>query len=228
MDKGQQQELFEEIKAKNDIVEVISEYVTLKRSGRSFLGLCPFHSEKTPSFNVNQSKQFFYCFGCGAGGDIFSFLMKLENLEFIEVARRLAERSGITWPEVREFTETERKRADLVKINRLVAIFYNHCLVKSELGKQARQYLEQRGINEGAWERFGIGYAPSGWHTLTEVLRRKGVSLEQAESIGLVGFGEHGYYDRFRDRIIFPIADPKGNVIGFGGRVMERLVSRSI
>jgi DNA primase len=219
--KERQSELIQEIKDKNDIVSVVSEYVSLKRSGRSLVGLCPFHSEKTPSFGVNQVKQFFYCFGCGTGGDVISFVMKLENLDFVGAARWLADRAGIPWPEIQPASEDDHLREEFYKINKLAAAFFSHCLTKTEPGNRARAYLKQRGINEPSWQQFNLGYAPAVWHSFTEVLRRKGVPLEQAESLGLIGFGENGYYDRFRDRLIFPITDPKGNVIGFGGRVFD-------
>ncbi len=222
MNSGLKQELIEQIKDKNDIVQVISEYVSLKRTGRSLVGLCPFHSEKTPSFNVNQGKQFFYCFGCGTGGDVFSFIMKLENLDFIEAAKILADRAGIVWPEFKKTdSEVERRRMELFKINQLAAAVFNQYLVKTDLGKSARDYFKKRNIEVESWSRFKLGYAPPGWHNLTEVLRKKSISLEAAEKLGLVSLGENGFYDRFRERIIFPITDLKGNIVGFGGRVMN-------
>ncbi len=220
MDRLRQQELFQEIKEKNDIVSVISEYVSLRKAGRSFSGLCPFHGEKTPSFNVNPEKQFFYCFGCGAGGDVFNFLMKMEGSDFIQAARKLADRAGVAWPELQE-SDQDRSRNELIRMNQLAASFFHYCLTKSDLGKSGREYLAKRGISETIWQKFQLGFAPAGWQQLTDVIRSKGASLEQAATLGLVGFGEKGYYDRFRDRIMFPIMDPQGNVIGFGGRIME-------
>lgn len=221
MEQDRNRELFKEIKEKNDIVAVVSEYVTLKRSGRSLVGLCPFHSEKTPSFNVNPAKQFYYCFGCGSGGDVFNFIMKMENLEFIEAAHLLADRAGILWPEERRATESDRRRENFYRINQLAAAFFNQCLEKTAGGERGRLYLGERGLTSETWQRFLLGYAPRGWHSLTEVLRKKQVPLEQAAELGLVGFGANGYYDRFRDRVIFPISDPKGRIIGFGGRIIE-------
>jgi DNA primase len=216
------QTLLQEIKEKNDIVSVISEYVTLKRTGRSLIGLCPFHSEKTPSFNVIQTKQFYYCFGCNAGGDVFSFIMKLEGLEFLAAARLLADRAGIVWPESTGEPKADHgKQVELYKINQLAMAFFAQCLQRTESGKPALDYLKSRGLTMETCLKFSLGFAPAAWHSLTEVLRKKGASLELAESLGLVSFGEKGYYDRFRDRIIFPITDPKGNVIGFGGRVFH-------
>ncbi|HYH04247.1 MAG TPA: DNA primase [Bacillota bacterium] len=215
------QELLREIKEKNDIVSVISEYTTLKRSGRGLTGLCPFHSEKTPSFNVNQAKQFFYCFGCGKGGDVISFIMKVENLDFIGAAKRLAQRAGIDWPEYQPVSEEERKKEQLYKLNKLAAAFFNQCLIKTENGEPARRYLSTRKIAPETCSAFGLGYAPAGWHHLTELLKQKQVALEEAEKIGLVGFGENGFYDRFRERLIFPIMDLRGNIVGFGGRIFD-------
>lgn len=214
-------ELIREIKEKNDIVAVVSEYVTLRRAGRSLVGLCPFHSEKTPSFNVNPAKQFFYCFGCGAGGDVISFLMKAESLDFLEAARRLAERVGVAWPENETGDAEDRRKELLFKINKLTAVYYHHCLWKTESGERAGEYLQQRGIAAETRERFYLGYAPPGWRNLTEVFRQKGVDLETADLLGLVGFGENGYYDRLRERLVFPIFDLRGNICGFGGRVFD-------
>lgn len=220
--EDQFQGLLQEIKEKNDIVSVISEYVTLKRAGRSLIGLCPFHSEKTPSFNVIQAKQFYYCFGCNSGGDVFSFIMKIEGLDFLAAARLLADRAGIAWPEKRDEPNADHgKQAELYKINQLAMAFFGQCLHRTESGKPALEYLKNRGLTMETCRKFNLGYAPAAWHSLTDIIRKKGASLELAESLGLVSFGEKGYYDRFRDRIIFPITDPKGNVIGFGGRMFH-------
>jgi DNA primase len=215
------QELFREIKEKNDIVAVISEYTTLKKAGRGWIGLCPFHSEKTPSFNVNREKQVFYCFGCGQGGDVLSFIMKAENVDFITAARRLAGRAGIEWPEYQPHSDEDRRREELYQLNKLTAAFYRHCLTHADTAVTARRYLEKRQIQPVAGERFGLGFAPPGWHQLTQILKQKGISLEAAENLGLVGLGDNGFYDRFRERLIFPIFELKGNIVGFGGRVFD-------
>jgi DNA primase len=217
----ERQELLLEIKEKNDIVAVISEYTTLKKAGRGWIGLCPFHAEKTPSFNVNRDKQVFYCFGCGVGGDVLSFIMKVENVDFIAAARRLANRAGIEWPEYQPHSEEERRREELYKLTQLAATFYAQCLNNADHAAAARQYLEKRRIQPVIGLRFGLGFAPPGWHHLTQVLQQKNFSLEAAERLGLVGFGENGFYDRFRDRLIFPIFNFKGNIAGFGGRVFD-------
>ncbi len=217
-----EREFFQEIKDKNNIVEIISEYVSLKRNGRSLLGLCPFHNEKTPSFNVNGEKQFFYCFGCGTGGDVFQFLMKIDNLDFITTAKRLAERAGISWPELSgSGKENKKYNEELYHINQLAAVFFSKALWETKQGESIQSYLEKRNITLETAKIFGLGYAPDSWHALTEVFRRKGVSLELAAKLGLIAFGEKGYYDRFRKRLIFPVCDVHGRVIGFGGRVLD-------
>lgn len=221
MAEGNNQALIQEIKEKNEIVSVISEYVSLHRAGRAYSGLCPFHSEKTPSFNVNPQKQFFYCFGCGVGGDVISFLMKIENLDFLDAAKKLSERAGISWPEQTSYEEPGQNRKELYALNKLAAAFYQQCLVKSSAGVDARDYLEKRSISYEIWSKFYLGYALSGWNNLTTLFRKKEVNLETAESLGLVSFGENGFYDRFRERLIFPICDPRGNICGFGGRVFD-------
>jgi DNA primase len=221
LERGLKQELIEQIKERNDIVMVISEYVSLRRSGRSLVGLCPFHGEKTPSFNVSQEKQLFYCFGCGVGGNVFNFIMKLENLDFIGAAKVLAERAGIAWPEYSRDPATDSRRDSLFKINKLAMAFFNQYLVKTEAGERGRNYFKQRGITPQTVQLFNLGYAPPGWHGLTDILRKKQVTLEEAEKLGLLSLGEGGFYDRFRDRLMFPISDPKGNIVGFGGRVFD-------
>ncbi len=150
---------------------------------------------------------------------MFSFLMKIENLEFIEAAHKLAERAGVAWPD-QEVGGKDEEKADLYRINRLAADFFHYCLVKTQLGKRPWEYLRQRGLSEEIRDKFHLGYSPPGWSHLTDLFKKKGVSLEAASSIGLLGFGENGYYDRFRDRIIFPISDPQGRIVGFGGRVI--------
>ncbi|HOL10926.1 MAG TPA: DNA primase, partial [Bacillota bacterium] len=214
------QQLIQEIKEKNNIADVISEYVTLKRAGRSLIGLCPFHNEKTPSFNVNPDRQFFYCFGCGAGGDVISFIMKVENLDFMAAAKKLAERAGISW-QTDDHTDEDQSKTELYKINKLAAYYYNQCLLNPDHGKVAQEYLNNRGINQEIWSKFNLGYALPGWTNLTNILRQKNVSLEKAEKLGLLGFGENSFFDRFRERIIFPIFDPRGNICGFGGRIIN-------
>ena len=215
-----------EIKNRADIVDIVSESVLLKKAGRNFVGLCPFHTEKTPSFTVSPDKQIFYCFGCGEGGNVFSFLMKLEGLTFPEAARQLAKRYGIELP-ARSMTPAQQQRMGekerLLAINRMAAEFYRHCLVQNDAGAPARDYLTKRSVSEETCRRFDLGYTPDGWDHLTRFLMQKRVPLPLAETVGLIVARKQkqGFYDRFRNRIIFPIRDTGGRVIGFGGRVLD-------
>jgi DNA primase len=215
-----------EIKNAADIVELVSEVVQLKKAGKNFVGLCPFHTEKTPSFTVSPEKQIFYCFGCGAGGNIFSFLMKNDGLAFPEAARSLARRYGIDIPR-RSLTPEQKKRMgereSLLNINRQAMDFFSRSLHHGTVGKAAMAYLNKRGLSADIIDRFNIGYAPKGWDHLLNFFSKKGVPLARVERSGLIlpKKDGRGYYDRFRDRIIFPIIDVNHAVIGFGGRVLD-------
>jgi DNA primase len=215
-----------EIKNAADIVEFVSEVVHLKKAGKNFVGLCPFHAEKTPSFTVSPEKQIFYCFGCGAGGNIFSFLMKSDGLTFPEAARSLARRYGIDIPR-RSLTPEQKKRMgereSLLKINQQAMDFFSRALRRGKSGQAAMAYLKKRGLSPEIIDRFNIGYAPRGWDNLLNFFSKKGVSLARVEKSGLILAKKdgRGYYDRFRDRIIFPIIDVNHAVIGFGGRVLD-------
>ena len=215
-----------EIKNTADIVDIVSEMVLLKKAGKNYLGLCPFHSEKTPSFTVNREKQIFYCFGCAAGGNIFSFLMKHEGLSFPEVAKMLARKYGIELPLQNMSPEQKRQlseRENILTVNRLAAEFFRQGLLNSASGKAARAYLKKRGMTREIFENFYLGYAPEGWDHLTLFLSKKKVSPALAEKSGLIVSkkNKNGFYDRFRNRIIFPIFDVNLQVIGFGGRVLD-------
>jgi DNA primase len=215
-----------EIKNAADIVDIISETVALKKAGQNHIGLCPFHSEKTPSFTVSPAKQIFHCFGCGAGGNVFRFLMKHQGLEFPEAVRLLAGRYGVDLPE-REMSPAERQRLDelekIRRVNQIAGAFFQRCLTESQVGQGARAYLAKRGIDREAIERFQLGFAPAGWDKLVTLFTRKRVPLQLAEKTGLIvpRKNSDGYYDRFRDRVIFPIFNTGGGLIGFGGRVMD-------
>ena len=205
-----------------DIVDIISDYVQLKKAGRLYKGLCPFHDEKTPSFMVDPSKQLYHCFGCGEGGNIFSFLKKKEGLEFREAAERLAARMGFTlhYEGVsREANEAETRRGRFYRINQWAADLYNAVLTK-EAGKPARDYLEARGFDEEAVRVFHLGFAPSRYDFLYRQAMHKGISASDFISVGLGVKGERGTYDRFRGRLVFPIMDLQDRVIAFGGRVI--------
>ena len=216
----------EEVRRRADIASLIGEYVTLKKAGRNYLGLCPFHREKTPSFTVSPDKQMFYCFGCSEGGNVFSFLMKLNHLTFPEAVRHLAGKVGVVIPE-RTMSRGEKERYTLAeqirRVNELAAGFFTRML-QSPAGESAREYLRKRGIGESAIRTFRLGLASEGWRHLHEFLEKKGVSPKLAEQAGLLvpraGEPERGHYDRFRGRVMFPIEDVDGRVIAFGGRVM--------
>ena len=215
-----------DIKNATDIVAVISEVVNLKKTGKNFVGLCPFHSEKTPSFSVSPEKQIFYCFGCGTGGNVFSFLMKKDGLAFPEAARLLARRYNIDIPR-KHLTPEQKKRMgereSLLKINRQAMAYYHKMLLRSPNGKSALAYLKKRGLSAEIIERFNLGYAPSGWDNIINFFSKSAVPLAKVERSGLIlpKKDRRGYYDRFRDRVVFPIIDVSQNVIGFGGRVLD-------
>jgi DNA primase len=221
-----------EIKEKASIVEVVSDFVALRKAGRNHLGLCPFHSEKTPSFTVNEEKGIFHCFGCGAGGSVFNFLMLASQLSFPEAVRELAKRVGVVLPE-RELSEEEKRhrnlRGRLFEINELTATYYQQVLRAQKEGAEGRRYLEKRGLAEKTLEEHTLGFASAAWDSLVFFLQKKGVPLNLAANLGLIlprkegtaGGGQPSFYDRFRRRIIFPIRNEAGRVCGFGGRRVE-------
>ena len=204
-----------------DIESIVSSYVQLKRAGRNLTGLCPFHSEKTPSMVVYNDSQSFYCFGCGAGGDVISFIMRIENLDYPEAVRFLSERVGLPLPEDGREDASSRLKPVILEINRLSARFFHECL-KSEAGKPGMEYFAARQLSPKTIVKYGLGYAPPGWDNLRKFLRGKGFSDEQMIAAAVANKGKSGSsYDMFRNRVIFPIIDLKKNVIGFGGRVLD-------
>ncbi|HET6459270.1 MAG TPA: DNA primase [Syntrophales bacterium] len=215
----------EEVKRRADIVDLVSEYVTLKKGGKNFLGLCPFHKEKTPSFTVNRDKQIFYCFGCGEGGNILTFLMKMSDMSFPEAVRHLAGKTGVVIPErvlTRQEKESSSIRNEVSRINKMAAAYFSKNLF-SQAGKEARDYLKKRGLQDDVIKEFGLGYALDGWRNLRDYFEKAGISLKLIEQSGLVipkANGGGSFYDRFRGRLIFPIEDVGGNVIAFGGRLI--------
>lgn len=211
----------EEIKERLDIVELVSPYVALKRSGKSYKGLCPFHTEKTPSFYVFPDKGNYHCFGCGANGDIFTFLMKIENLEFPEALRTLAERTGVALVPRQVTAAEDQARERLHQINAAAAQFYHNLLLNSSQAQGARDYLVRRGVNPETIVSWELGYALDQWTVLLDHLTGRGYALDELAAAGLVVEKQGGgHYDRFRHRLIFPIRDQKGNVTGFGGRAL--------
>lgn len=215
--------LIDEVRFATDIVGVVSDYVTLKKAGRNFVGLCPFHAEKTPSFSVNAEKQIFHCFGCGVGGSAFAFVQKIEGVGFPEAVRRLAKRAGIALPEAEpEDRAIAQEKEALYYANQLAAEFFQQTLW-SEEGKLGREYLEKRGFNEEALRAFQVGFAPAGWEGLVQHARAKAANLDVLVKAGLINPREKegkatGHYDRFRNRIMFPIHNLADRVVAFGGR----------
>ncbi len=213
-----------EIAERLSIAEVIGEYVALKRSGSNFLGLCPFHGEKTPSFNVNPAREIFHCFGCGAGGDIFSFVMKIEGISFPEALRKLAARAGVTLDE-RPLSDTEKKqkaeREQQREIMLLTANRYRDLLTRHPEGAAARTYLQQREVTPETAAAYGLGYASAARDSIVQLLKAKGLSLELAAQLGIIRQGERGWYDLLHNRLIFPIRDQHSQPIGFAGRVLD-------
>jgi DNA primase len=212
----------EEIKARLDIVDVIGQYVQLKKAGRTWKANCPFHSEKTPSFVVTPERQSWHCFGaCGTGGDVFSFVMRKEGIEFGEALRMLAPRAGVTLQERRRPPEEEEKRARLYAANEAAARWYHELLTGDGPGKAAQEYVEGRGIDAATAESFLLGYAPHSWDATRDYLRERGYSDEELLTAGLLVEGERGPYDRFRNRLTFAIRDLKGRFVGFGARALD-------
>jgi DNA primase len=217
----------QEIRERIDIVELVSSYLPLKRSGANHLGLCPFHSEKTPSFNVNAPRQIFHCFGCGVGGDAFSFVMRMEGMTFPEALRRLAERAGVEIEEEQLTPAEEQQRQEkerLLRVSEVAAAFYHQQLLDDPQGAEGRRYLRQRGYEGETVRQFGLGYAPDSWQALTEHLAGKGFETKWGRDVlGLVRAGNDGRrdYDLFRRRLLFPIQDSRGRVVAFGGRVLD-------
>ncbi|MFO7971947.1 MAG: DNA primase [Desulfobacterales bacterium] len=215
-----------EIKNRADIVDVISEVVLLKKTGKNYVGLCPFHSEKTPSFTVSPEKQIFYCFGCSAGGNVFSFLMKHDGISFPDTAKMLAARYGIDIPTGTLSPEQKRRinqRESLFAVNKQAMEFFRQQFLDPVPGKKAMEYVKKRGINRAVSDNFNLGYAPKGWDNLIRFFKKKNISLDLVEKAGLIVSKKEkgGFYDRFRDRLIFPIFDLNMQGIGFGGRVMD-------
>ena len=216
-------EIIEEVRSRNDIVDIISAYVKLQKKGSSYFGLCPFHNEKSPSFSVSRQKQMYYCFGCGAGGNVFTFLMEYENYSFVEALRYLADRAGVELPE-QEYSEAERRRADekavLLEIHKRAAQFY-YVQLKSSQGEQAMAYLRGRQLGDDTIKAFGLGYSSKFSNTLYQFLKSKGYADDMLAKSGLITMDEkHGPHDKFWNRVMFPIMDANNRVIGFGGRVM--------
>lgn len=216
------EEVIEEVRERNDVVDVIGSYVQLKKKGSSYFGLCPFHNEKSPSFSVSPGKQMYYCFGCGKGGNVISFIMEYENFGFVDALKMLAERAGVQLPEA-EYSEEAKKKADeksiLLEIQKKAALYFYYQL-KSENGWKGYEYLKNRGLSDQTIKSFGLGFANSYPNDLYRYLKNQGYSDSVLKESGLVKIEERGAYDKFWNRVMFPIMDINNRVIGFGGRVM--------
>ncbi|HXX33305.1 MAG TPA: DNA primase [Thermodesulfobacteriota bacterium] len=214
-----------EIRDRSSILEVVSDYVSLKKTGRNHKGLCPFHSEKTPSFMVNEEKQIFHCFGCGEGGDVFTFLMKAGHFSFPQAVEELAKRYGVSLP-TRELSASQKremdKRESLFEINRIASEYFRDLLTRRREGEEGRKYLSQRRISQEVAAEHGLGYSSDRWDGLVEYLREKKASLDLARELGLISPKKReGWYDAFRSRILFPIFDVHQRIVGFGGRMIK-------
>ena len=210
----------QELKMKTDIEDVISTYVTLKRRGATPVGLCPFHNEKTPSFTVYPATQSFYCFGCGAGGDAITFLKKIENLDYLDAVKTLAQRAGLQMPQEGFDDSLSKRRRRILEMNREAARFYHSVLLSPE-GKVGYDYYIGRTLSAATINHFGLGFAPNQWDALLKHMRAKGYQPAELVDAGLARKGQKGYYDNFRNRVMTPIIDVRGNVIAFGGRVLD-------
>lgn len=216
-------DLISEICSENDIIDYVSQYVQLKKSGRDYSGLCPFHHEKTPSFHVSQDKQLFHCFGCGASGNLVQFVMRTENLDFVDSLKLLADRAGIIIPEddTSFSNESHETKKRILEINKLSARFFFNMLKDELVGKKAREYFSERHISWKTVTAYGLGFAPESGNALMNYLLSKGFSAQQILEAGLTVERDGKYRDKFRNRVMFPIIDVRGNVIGFGGRIMN-------
>lgn len=210
----------QELKMKTDIEDVISTYVTLKRRGATLVGLCPFHNEKTPSFTVYPATQSFYCFGCGAGGDAITFVKKIENLDYLDAVKTLALRAGLQMPQEGFDDSLSKRRRRILEMNREAARFYHSVLLSPE-GKVGYDYYIGRALSAATINHFGLGFAPNQWDALLKHMRAKGYQPAELVDAGLARKGQKGYYDNFRNRVMTPIIDVRGNVIAFGGRVLD-------
>jgi len=219
-------EFVEQVRSQSDILNVVQGYVPLKRKGNRYWGCCPFHNEQTPSFSVVPDKGFFYCFGCHAGGNVFKFISLIENVTYFEAIKLQAEKIGIPLPERQRTPQEiarERERADLRKVNEMACDFFHNCLTMTHYGEDGRRYFAGRGISLETIKEFKLGFAPNAWDKLSTAFDKRGVKQEFLLASGLSTERNNGggLYDRFRNRVIIPIADERGRVVGFGGRVLD-------
>ncbi|CVK17421.1 DNA primase [Sporomusa sphaeroides] len=219
-------DFIDRLRSESDIVSIVSDYVALKKKGKNYWGCCPFHNEKTPSFSVTPDKGFFYCFGCQSGGNVFNFLMKVESITFFEAVKLLAKKLNIPMPEKEKSPREQARDQEIAKIyqvNELARDFFHSCLTKTNYGKPARDYLTSRGITAECIDFFKLGFAPPFWDKLSSAFSERGITLDILLKSGLCAArtSGDGVYDRFRNRIMFPISDVRGRIVGFGGRVLD-------
>jgi DNA primase len=214
----------DEIKSRVNVADFIGKRVTLKKTGRNFKGLCPFHNEKTPSFIVSPERESWHCFGCGKGGDILAFVMEYDHVDFVEALESLAELAGVKLTRRVGDTPEVKLKQKIFEVNHLASEYYQYILTKHKLGENALTYLKGRGVSDKSMSTFGLGYSPNSWDALSGYLRKKGYEEELLEKAGLTikRSGSSGYYDRFRGRVMFTLKDHRGNVVGFSGRIMEK------
>ncbi len=217
----------DEIKQRLNIVDIVGERVTLKKAGRNFKGLCPFHHEKTPSFMVSPERGTFHCFGCGKGGSVIDFVMEYEHIDFIEALEQLAQRAGIKLTKRTGDSPEQKLKETLWEINALAVQYYQYILTKHKLGEKALLYLKNRGISDKSIKTFGLGYSPNSWDALTLFLKKKKYDERIIAAAGLTVKGNHGWYDRFRGRVMFTLRDHRGNVVGFSGRVLDPTIKEA-
>ena len=215
------EDLIDTIRAQADIVDVVSDFVTLKKSGRNYSGLCPFHNEKTPSFSVNPERQIFHCFGCGKGGNVFSFLMEHEKLTFLEAVRNMADRLNITLPDASRGQGESSEAESLARVTQFAARFFHEQLLACKTDSPVRKYVVKRGLADTIVHSFLVGYAPDGWDMLINAAQRQDISVGWLEKAGLAKTNGQRFYDAFRNRLMFPIFSASGRVVGFGGRALS-------
>lgn len=217
----------DEIKSRLNIVDTIGQRVQLKKAGRNLKGLCPFHSEKTPSFIVSPDRQTFHCFGCGKGGDILTFVMEYEHVDFSEALETLAERAGVKLERHPTDTPEAKLKQKILEVNHLASEYYHYLLTKHKVGEASRDYLKHRGVTDKSIKTFALGYSANNWDGLSSFLKKKGYDDRLLETAGLIIRGTRGYYDRFRGRVMFTLKDHRGNVVGFSGRVLDPTVKEA-
>ena len=216
-------DIIQSVRDATDIVEMIGDHVSLKKRGKSWFGLCPFHQEKSPSFHVDPVRQFYHCFGCGEGGNAFTFLMQMDRISFPEAVRVLADKAGISLPEAQADPDHDREIENLYNVHKMATEFYRDCYLKTKAGQKAQTYMQDRGFDSETVDKFLVGYAPNLWDGLIQKAQKESLPLELLEKAGLIipRQGKSGYYDRFRGRLMFPIANGSGRFVGFGGRALQ-------